>query len=150
MSILKLILNILFIIGMFKLSYEDYKYRNISLLWIIIMFFISGAIAITNLMIKNRDGFSFLCSISIGLVLLIASLISHQLGVADGMVFIQIGLITGLENCCRIIFLSSLLLVIISVFLLCLKRVSLKEKLPFIPFILVAHLIVFVLNIDTF
>lgn len=77
-----------------------------------------------------------------GTVLLLLSLCSGSgIGPGDGLIVIFIGAICGMERTILILILSFIVCAVFSVFLLLLKKVTTKTRLPFVPFMFLSTLL---------
>ncbi len=75
-----------------------------------------------------------------GIFMLILARISEEsVGYADGIVVAEIGLLTGVGRCLFILSAALFLAAIFSLFVLVIKKVSKKYKVPFIPFFTSAY-----------
>lgn len=72
-----------------------------------------------------------------GLILIIISFTTKEaVGYGDGMMFLYIGSVLGIDRTALIFILSFFASSLVSLILLILKKAGRKEKIPFIPFIL--------------
>jgi len=77
----------------------------------------------------------------VGLVLLVVSYVaSGQIGSGDGILFVVTGLfIGGINNFCLLLWASVLCAVFAGVLLIT-KKVTGKDRIPFVPFVLISYL----------
>lgn len=81
-----------------------------------------------------------LCGTLLGLLLLfIGKVFKGTIGAADGLVMIVVGFVMGIYGSCVVLFYSLFLAAMVSIVLLIFKKVNKKDSIPFIPFILVTY-----------
>lgn len=73
------------------------------------------------------------------LLLLLGKLFKGTIGAADGLVMVLVGFVMGIYGGCVVLFYSLFLAAVFSIVLLSAKKVSKKDSIPFIPFILVTY-----------
>ncbi len=76
-----------------------------------------------------------------GAILLATALATGKAGMADGIILILMGALTGYEICVAAALGGLLLIALLSVILLALRKVKRNTKIPFIPFLTVAWII---------
>ena len=69
-----------------------------------------------------------------GAALIMVSVVTHKVGMADGIVLCMIGMLEGMRGAFVILAMGSFVLSLVSMILLALKRVRKETSLPFIPF----------------
>lgn len=72
------------------------------------------------------------------MLLLIGFLTRQSIGYGDGMVVLIMGMLLGVHQCLIILFIGVILSSLVSIFILILKKGNYRTKLPFVPFLLVA------------
>lgn len=77
-----------------------------------------------------------------GVILLITAAVTGKAGTADGIVLIILGICTGGKICLAVFMLSLLLISLFSGILLALRRVGRNTRLPYLPFLSAAWLLV--------
>lgn len=85
--------------------------------------------------------------IMLGIILLgIGQLTKGQIGEGDGIVFIATGIALGFWNNCMLLVGALFLSFLGSLILLLMKKITLKAKLPFLPFVFAAFVLEFVIR----
>ena len=121
----------------------DIKSRRIPLLPGVILL-----VVITGLCIPfAADIVSRLLGVAVGAFLYIVSKISRgEVGEADAFVYAVTGMTIGIYHNVEVLLVSLFFAAIVSAFLLVIKRVDRKCKLPFIPFTFAGYVVVMVLT----
>lgn len=117
----------------------DIKKREISLVSIIIY----GIIGIVMLFIEKSTSLSSTVGgflIGIGIMIL-NKLTKDGIGIGDGYIVMVTGIYLGFQRNAGLILYAMLLAAGYSVFLLIIKKVDKKEKIPFVPFLFLSYLI---------
>lgn len=132
MIYVEIILMILLII----ISIQDIRKKEVPL----IMLFGMGLVAATGITIQLKIGDNNLLSILLGIVpgivLFIISLITEELlGKADGLVLAFAGCVLDIRRLLIAMTITFTLMMVTSIILLVLKRVSKNDKLAMVPFI---------------
>lgn len=76
-----------------------------------------------------------------GLLLIVLAAVTGKAGIADGVVLLIAGAVIGYPNILFAFCISLLLFCVVSVVLLCLRKIKLHENLPYLPFLTVAVVI---------
>ncbi|MBQ6538283.1 MAG: prepilin peptidase [Eubacterium sp.] len=105
-------------------------------------------VVITGLSIPfAADIVSRLLGVAVGAFLYIVSKISRgEVGEADAFVYAVTGMTIGIYHNVEVLLVSLFFAAIVSAFLLVIKRVDRKYKLPFIPFTFAGYVVVMVLT----
>ncbi len=121
----------------------DIKSRRIPLLPGVILL-----VVITGLCIPfAADIVSRLLGVAVGAFLYIVSKVSRgEVGEADAFVYAVTGMTIGIYHNVEVLLVSLFFAAIVSAFLLVIKRVDRKYKLPFIPFTFAGYVVVMVLT----
>ena len=121
----------------------DIKSRRIPLLPGVILL-----VVITGLCIPfAADILSRLLGVAVGAFLYIVSKVSRgEVGEADAFVYAVTGMTIGIYHNVEVMLVSLFFAAIVSAFLLVIKRVDRKYKLPFIPFTFAGYVVVMVLT----
>ena len=91
---------------------------------------------------KKQKLEAILFSMIIGVTLLVAAKISNQrIGYGDGIIFLILGLWIGFWDGISLLFFSLILSSIISVYLIIVRRKGRDYRIPFIPFVTAAYII---------
>ena len=126
-------------------TYEDIKTRRLSGKGIFLFAIVGGIISV--LFHAYRIG-QILLGMGIGGGLLIMSLLSKGgIGVGDGIVVLISGIYLGVQENCFLLLLALLVSSLYSGFLWIGKKVDRKQKIPFIPFLLVGYIMRLVFGI---
>lgn len=128
-------------------SITDIKSRNISIKICVLFGVLSvGIRIISELMSGGIDLIKtagILCGTLPGLIIALISIITKGgIGRGDAVVFIVIGLLMGIRKSVGLFVMALLCVEIICVPLLCIKRVGMKNKVPFMPFVLLSYIVV--------
>lgn len=125
-------------------SIIDVKYRKISI--VLCLFF--GMVSFAYLIYYSIfDMLSLLLGVLPGGFLVMISRITREsIGIGDGVVVIILGLINGGMKNITILMYALFLSALFSVGLLLIKKISKKESIPFIPFLLIAYILVMILE----
>lgn len=119
-------------------TYEDIKTRRLSGKGIFLFAIVGGIISV--LFPAYRIG-QILLGMGIGGGLLIMSLLSKGgIGVGDGIVVLISGIYLGVQENCFLLLLALLVSSLYSGILWIVKKVDRKQKIPFIPFLLVGYI----------
>lgn len=81
---------------------------------------------------------SLMAAIPGAVLLLTAKISEEKIGYGDGVCVLLLGILTGYRACMAVLCISLFLLSITVIFLLLIKRVHKKSKIPFIPFLFAA------------
>ncbi len=126
-------------------TYEDIKTRRLSGKGIFLFAIVGGIISV--LFPAYRIG-QILLGMGIGGGLLIMSLLSKGgIGVGDGIVVLISGIYLGVQENCFLLLLALLVSSLYSGILWIVKKVDRKQKIPFIPFLLVGYIMRLVFGI---
>lgn len=127
------------LIFLFLCSLSDWKNRKISLYFCLV----GGlAIIICELLTNEISLEKILGGILVGLFLLSLTKITRgQIGLGDGIVFLVIGVGLGLRESFLLLIESLCLLFLFCVIGLIVKKIKMKQRIPFLPFVFVAYLL---------
>lgn len=109
-----------------------------------------GSIAIIggvwNVLQNGKDLLWIFMAMLIGLFLMICSKIFRgSIGIGDGIVFLALGLVFGLKDTSNLLFYSLVLSLVWGSGLLVLKKCSRTKELPFLPFIFIGLIFMYIL-----
>lgn len=122
-------------------TYEDIKSRKVSNIVVIIMA-AAGLLLVCVTASWDSISKSLICSAVTGAAAFLTEILSRGgLGRGDVLILTAVGLYIGGWSMFLIVFISLLALCIFSLVGLALRKVNLKSKLPFIPFLLVGVII---------
>lgn len=121
-------------------TFEDIRKKSVSLISIFIFSIIS---AVINVCLTNTSLLNMFLGVLVGLgVILIGRLMKDGIGIGDGAVLSSIGILIGGEICLLVFIIAITISAVIGTVLLILKKVKMKQELPFIPYILCAYVLV--------
>ncbi|MBD7910125.1 prepilin peptidase [Clostridium cibarium] len=142
---IKLIFDSIVTFLLFALALVDIKEKVVSNKVIIML----AVVSVASVFVINKDnlinvGIAFLV-ISI-VVFLLSKFTNEALGYGDAILLSILSLYYGLDGILMVLFLASLFVAIIGVFYLIKSFKNRKKEMPFVPFILVACILVNVLQ----
>lgn len=127
------------ILFLFFLSIEDLKSRRVRLLPALIF---AGGMFLSHIILKDLPLKELLWGSLLGAGLLVISLITHSaIGGGDALAVLSCASALGGSAEFAALLLSLLLSALFSIFLLLRRKISRKDSLPFLPFLLAGHLI---------
>ena len=116
-------------------SILDWKYKKISL--------ISVLAGIISIWMAGHIRLIHLSGAAVGILLFLCSFFTRgQIGIGDGIIFCMTGLGYGFWGNLGLLFLSFLFSAVVSAVLLFGRRVGRKTRIPFIPFVMAAHMLI--------
>ncbi len=131
--------NGVIIVFLIPCAITDLKSKTIPIWWTVV-FGISAMIY--QIFWKKQKLEAILFSMIIGVTLLVAAKISNQrIGYGDGIIFLILGLWIGFWDGISLLFFSLILSSIISVYLIIVRRKGRDYRIPFIPFVTAAYII---------
>lgn len=131
--------NGVIIVFLIPCAITDLKSKTIPIWWTVV-FGISAMIY--QIFWKKQKLEAILFSMIIGVTLLVAAKISNQrIGYGDGIIFLILGLWIGFWDGISLLFFSLILSSIISVYLVIVRRKGRDYRIPFIPFVTAAYII---------
>ena len=132
-------MNGVIIVFLIPCTITDLKSKTIPIWWTVV-FGISAMIY--QIFWKKQKLETILFSMIIGVTLLVAAKISNQrIGYGDGIIFLILGLWIGFWDGISLLFFSLILSSIISVYLIIVRRKGRDYRIPFIPFVTAAYII---------
>ena len=134
--------TLILLIFLFLCSVWDCKVRKIPL-WIchVGVFFI----IMCELLTKEISLQKMIGGILVGLFLLgLTKITRGQIGLGDGIVFIVIGLGIGLKESFLLLLESLFLLFLFCLIGLIVKKIKIKQRIPFLPFVFTAYFLKFI------
>lgn len=120
-------------------SMEDIRQKQIT----VTITLFSGILGVLlHLFFQNKSIYEMLAGMLPGIFILGVSFLTRGgIGVGDGMVFMLTGLYLGLAENLLLMLFSFLLAAAAGLFLLAAQREGRKERLPFVPFLLLAYVL---------
>lgn len=124
----------------------DIRKKEISV-W---LFLILGITAIVGYIVCTKQkGWMFIVGILPGMLMLVLAKITEQsIGYGDGIILAEIGVVTGAGKCMLILAAALAMAGLFSLGIVVIKRVDKKYKIPFVPFLTAAYLIVFCFQLN--
>lgn len=114
----------------------DYKRKVVYILPNIIL-----AVSFQILMVSEGIYERFIAIIPGLIVVFLSLLFKESIGLGDGIIFLAVGCLIGFNQTVRIMMISFLVSGLFSIVYLLIKKGTRKDKLPFVPFILVGILL---------
>lgn len=122
----------------------DWRKRKIPLLWNILC---GIGMLFYQFVFAGQSIGSLLSSVLVGAILLAAAKICDQcIGYGDGIVFLVIGMWLGFWDTLVLLFGSLVLSSMKALFLILIKKKEKTYKIPFIPFVTAAYIILLIYN----
>lgn len=126
-------------------TYMDVKDRKINFLYIIIGVLIAFLTRIILYYLGYGNGMEIIYGMIPGICFFMMHLIAKEsVGQADGYIILIVGLLTTLEDVLKIIGFAMIICCFTCIFLLLLKKVKRNTKVPFIPFLLLSQMVVWI------
>ena len=122
------------------LAFMDIRRRRVPI-WLLVVsgMFVTCA-SVCEIWKGSMGGTEILWGILPGFVLLLTAALSKKAGLADGVVLLLLGVMTGFRECTFSFTFSMLAISVISLALLMMKRVGKNTKMPYLPFLWVGYL----------
>ena len=100
------------------------------------------AAVLLHLFAQEESVFYLMTGMSVGIVLLLYSLVTHEsIGYGDGCLFVMTGLFLGFWENLVLLLLASVLAGIGAAVLLFFRKKKKKERIPFVPFVFTAYVL---------
>lgn len=139
------IVKTVFLIYLLIISISDVKERKISLK-ILMLGGVITSFGVGMHLIEKTVSYQYILGTIPGVVLIFIALMTRQVGIADGVIFVYIGLLLKYQESVAVVCVSVLIIAVFSAILLVIRKVERKHELPFIPFIAVGYLIILVIG----
>lgn len=159
MIIRRMIVSVLSLLMLIICSYTDLKYRGISRRVLAAFFLLSVVYMSVVCIFKDRSGLlkncllyevkteSVICALIPGLLMLIVSIVTKEaIGKGDVYVILLLGLMTGFDRAFFILLVSMTVCAVFGIVLMIVKGRGRKDTLPYVPFVLGAHILLFVIS----
>lgn len=125
-------------------AFEDIRRKKISLIWIGI-FALAGIVG--NVVWREESMWSLAGGVCIGVLLLGISRLTHgEIGLGDGCVICVTGIYLGFYKNMELLLLALMLTALFAIILMLLRKAGRKTELPFVPFLCMAHIVVWSLG----
>lgn len=151
-SVLKIARYMILLAAMFLIAWIDQHERRIPNKILILLLTVRCAGLVAEWIVYPEMGLSLLISVLIGLLLgggmfLLAHFITRGgVGMGDVKLLGVIGAYTGVGSIMTVVFLTAVAAAVYSIVMLILRKVKLKEEIPFAPFVLVGLVLTMVLG----
>lgn len=89
----------------------------------------------------ERNALSLLWSLIPGIALILVAVATKKAGWADGIVLLLLGFVDSLKVCITSLVISLFAISVISLALLCLKKVRRDSRLPYLPFLWIGYIL---------
>jgi len=142
-EMLKVILKVLLLFGLFFIAWFDYRTKMIEAKWLMVF----GLVGIVGILLQRDTtllGQSLLGMLLGGSVLVFAWITRESIGYGDGWLFVVTGIFLGNLQNFILLFGSLLFAGIFAIVCLVLKKKGRNDRLALAPFVLTAY-VVFVL-----
>lgn len=81
----------------------------------------------------------------IGIIMILISLYTNEaVGMGDSIIIAIVGFLIGISSLFELLFYSFIVLIPVSILLLAIKKANRKSYIPFIPFLFVGYIILFI------
>lgn len=151
-GILKIIRYVILLLGLFMISYVDRKKKIIANKNLLELLGIRCILLILEWIMFPEVGLGLLFSAGIGMLLgggifLLAYIISRGgIGAGDVKLLAVVGSYVGSGSIFAVVFLTVVAAAIYGIVMLLLKKIKLKEEMPFAPFVLIGTILVMALG----
>ncbi len=133
-----LIKSITLILCLVVCSFYDIRKKAIPVVTILIS---GAAILLLSMLDKRTSLADSMVGLLLGVSLLALGKVSKgAIGIGDGLIMLLVGWVMGIYGGCVVLFYSLFLACIVSIILMCLKKLTKKDAIPFIPFVLISYL----------
>lgn len=127
-------------------SIWDVKKKSVPYMYLLLWGIVALVYLISNSLIKNNGDIwiTMLFGIIPGIVCLLISYVSReQIGYGDGWAILLMGALLGISRVMKLLLAAFSLLTVIAIVLLITKKAKRKSTIPFIPFLFLGYLMVF-------
>ena len=138
-SLLEIFFKILIGIVLFSLAVIDLYRKEVPFAIILIL----GISVIAARIILGNFSPIYIAGLSLGAAMLEASFITKEkLGYADGLIILVLGFYFGLNKIIWLMFYASIIMTVVSVYLLVSKKGKMESSVAFIPALFLGYLLV--------
>lgn len=127
-------------------SIWDVKKKSVPYMYLLLWGIVALVYLISNSLIKKNGDIwiTMLFGIIPGIVCLLISYVSReQIGYGDGWAILLMGALLGISRVMKLLLAAFSLLTVIAIVLLITKKAKRKSTIPFIPFLFLGYLMVF-------
>lgn len=123
------------------LSYFDIKEKKVPLVFIILGWVVTVACAAYGYWQKEVSGLQLFWGVVPGMLLWLLSVFTEEVGAADGLVLMQIGILSGLWGGLQVLTISLILMSAAAWILCIIGKLRRKDRLPFLPFLCAGYVV---------
>lgn len=136
----EIVTNTLMAAVMTVCSIADIKRKEISIRFFVIL----GSIAVIGCFLNSGQiNFMVVAGVVPGICMIIISKITDQsIGYGDGIILTEIGLLTGIGKGMLILAVALAVAGVFSLGMVVIKKVNKRYKIPFVPFLTIAYILV--------
>lgn len=139
-----LVKNVVLLVMLAVSAVEDIRKKKISLIWIGIF---AAAGIVGNIFWESESIWSLVGGVCVGILLLGISRVTHgEIGLGDGCIICVIGVYLGFFKNMELLLTALLLAAVCAIILVLLRKAGRKTELPFVPFLCMAHILVWTLE----
>lgn len=127
-------------------SIWDVKKKSVPYMYLLLWGIVALVYLISNSLIKKNGDIwiTMLFGIIPGIICLLISYVSReQIGYGDGWAILLMGALLGISRIMKLLLTAFSLLTVIAIVLLITKKAKRKSTIPFIPFLFLGYLMVF-------
>ncbi|HEX3022131.1 MAG TPA: prepilin peptidase [Lachnospiraceae bacterium] len=137
---MEVLLNIFTILFLMTLAVIDMKERKIPCVVLSISFLVA---LLSTVLVKHGITTEQLCGMTIGFLFILISLVTRgQLGIGDGITLVITGVVIGFWDNLLMVLYALFAAGITAIILIVFKRSNRKERIPFLPFLLLGYIVV--------
>ncbi|HEX3076805.1 MAG TPA: prepilin peptidase [Lachnospiraceae bacterium] len=137
---MEVLLNIFTILFLMTLAVIDMKERKIPCVVLSISFLIA---LLSTVLVKHGITTEQLCGMTIGFLFILISFVTRgQLGLGDGITVVITGVVIGFWDNLLMVLYALFAAGITAIILIVFKRSNRKERIPFLPFLLLGYIVV--------
>lgn len=125
---------------LFILSVYDWKQKQVP---IVLLYIGVGMVTLMSVieLVNGTFMWNRFLGVLPGIFLIVVACVTRKAGMADGIVLAIAGIILGHRQIWLLFCLSLMLIFISAVLLLLLRKIHMKTRLPYLPFLLIAFLL---------
>lgn len=124
------------------LAYRDWREQRVSVYAVSVLVILG---MIFHVVWREQELWNILAGAGLGAFFMVLSWISRgSIGVGDGAVLVATGVFLGFWGNLRLLFLALILSAVAAGYLLVIKRKGRKDRMPFIPFLFLADLLLMI------
>lgn len=137
-----MIASISIMLFLFLSSLIDIRKRCFSTTYLLISGF---SLSILLLMSVKIHPATHIFGLIIGIIMILISLYTNEaVGMGDSIIIAIVGFLIGISSLFELLFYSFIVLIPVSILLLAIKKANRKSYIPFIPFLFVGYIILFI------